>query len=51
MALTQGEVMQVFGKAMIKVGEEFDSADKINKDELVGVVTIAFTDLLKEYTD
>jgi len=52
--LTQGELVQVFGRLLERVGEEIDAgtyADGAQISEIIEQVQALITDLLKEYAD
>ena len=52
--LTQGEVVQVFGRLFTRVGEKMDEgeyADGVQISEIIEQVQKMITDLLKEYAD
>ena len=54
MAITAGEITQVFGRALVKVGEKLDEGDKVNeitKMELLELLKSAVADAWSEYQD
>ena len=54
MALTKGEVVQVLGRTVEKIGFAFDdeeSPDVVTKEEIFELVKDTLQDLLAEYSD
>lgn len=54
MALTKGEIVQVVGKLVTKVGEAMDdptTPDKVTLEEGMKIFNDGLQELLKEYAD
>ena len=54
MALKKGEVVQILGRAVERVGLKLDdpeTPDEVTKDELTEIIQQTIADLLSEYTD
>jgi len=54
MALTKGEIVQVAGRLVTKIGQAIDdeqTPNQITKDEVFQIVQDGLGDLLKEYSD
>lgn len=49
--LTSGELMMIFGKALIKAGEELDDDGKISIDEIPAIVQVIISETIKEMGD
>jgi len=53
-ALTKGEVVQVLGRTIERIGMDLDDPDtpnKVSKEEILQLIQDVLTDLLKEFSD
>lgn len=51
MPLTKGEVLEVVGRLLQKLGPELDKEGGLDKSALPGLIQGLVLDLLKEYAD
>ena len=54
MALKKGEIVQVLGRAVERVGQKLDdpdTPDEVTKEEISEIIRETIADLLSEYTD